>query len=95
VSGVVIMKAVQTCVACPSQWDAWDQDGNYWYLRYRHGRGTAERQPGPGWQTWDLHEADISFEGQDDDDDGCISLERFCELAGLPIDPECDRTSDL
>lgn len=36
-----IVKAHQTCYACPSQWDAWDEEGNYWYLRFRHGYGSA------------------------------------------------------
>jgi len=42
---VVIVRAVQTCEACPSQWDTWDDSGQFWYLRYRFARGTAERQP--------------------------------------------------
>lgn len=37
-----LVRAVQTCSACPSQWDAWDASGQYYYLRYRSGRGTVE-----------------------------------------------------
>lgn len=84
-SEVLIVRAVQTCSACPSQWDAWDLDGNYWYLRYRHSRGTAERQPSPDVDEWTVREPNISFCGEDADADGVISLERFCELAGLNL----------
>ena len=49
---VTLVRIIQTCAAMPSQWDAWDLDGNYWYLRYRFSRGTAERQPGPDYTTW-------------------------------------------
>lgn len=34
-----ITRAVQTSLACPSQWDAWDSEDNYYYLRFRHGQG--------------------------------------------------------
>lgn len=30
-------KLVRTCSACPSQWDAYDEDGRYYYIRYRSG----------------------------------------------------------
>ena len=80
---VILVKTVQTCRACPSQWNAWDLDGNYWYLRYRHGHGTAERQPGPDVDTWAWKEnGDISFTNEGTDlEDGEISLEDFCRMA--------------
>jgi hypothetical protein len=28
---------VQTCYACPSQWNAWTEDGKLVYIRYRYG----------------------------------------------------------
>lgn len=40
---IVLTRVVETCSACPSQWDAWDAAGNYYYLRYRWGIGTVER----------------------------------------------------
>jgi hypothetical protein len=81
---VIIVKAIQTCSACPSQWDAWDLDGNYWYLRYRHGQGTAERQPSPDPATWNSKPPNIAFE-HGDLWDGCIELEEFCQRAGLNL----------
>ena len=32
-----IVKIIETCSACPSQWDMWDAKGNYYYVRYRWG----------------------------------------------------------
>ena len=85
-SEVIIVRAIETCAACPSQWDAWDIDGNYWYLHYRHGRGTAERQPGPDISTWENYgPPDVRFEGSDDGSDGWIDLEDFCRRAGLTL----------
>jgi hypothetical protein len=43
VNEIILVRAVQTCQACLSQWDAWDLDGRYWYLRFRHGHGTMGR----------------------------------------------------
>lgn len=34
---ITITRMVQTCSACPSQWDGWDADGVYYYFRYRWG----------------------------------------------------------
>lgn len=41
---IVLTRVVQTCEACPSQWDAWDTDGTYYYLRFRHGHGRIESE---------------------------------------------------
>jgi len=32
-----IVKIIETCSACPSQWDMWDAEGNYYYVCYRWG----------------------------------------------------------
>lgn len=40
---ITLVRVVCTSLACPSQWDAWDDQGRYHYLRYRHGVGSAER----------------------------------------------------
>lgn len=39
-----IVKMVRTCVACPSQWDGWDENGTYFYFRYRHGILRVDRE---------------------------------------------------
>ena len=89
-SEVILRKIIMTCGACPAQWDAWDVDGNYWYLRYRHSRGTAERQPGPDVATWTNRQPNISFDTMDGETyaDGWIELRDFCRLAGLNIHPD-------
>lgn len=38
-----LTRIVQTCSACPSQWDAWDEAGTYYYVRYRFGRFTVTK----------------------------------------------------
>ncbi|GAA3267866.1 hypothetical protein [Streptomyces labedae] len=47
VEGLTLVRVVRTCSAHPSQWDAWTAEGQYLYLRYRHGEGCVERRPGP------------------------------------------------
>lgn len=81
---VIITRATKTCEACPAQWDAYDADGRYWYLRYRHGRGSAERQPCPDTATWTDNAPEISF-AHGDRLDGTMDLETFCDLAGLTL----------
>lgn len=34
---IKITKLVQTCTACPSQYEGWTDKGEYVYVRYRHG----------------------------------------------------------
>jgi len=40
--GVELSRLEQTGRDCPSQWDAWTDDGRYLYIRYRHGCLTVE-----------------------------------------------------
>lgn len=76
-----VVKAVQTCLAYPSQWDAWTDEGQYLYLRFRHGVGTVEEQPNPDTDSWADKAPEIEF--QHDDLDGWISLEEFAAHANL------------
>lgn len=43
---LVLTHTVRTCRSMPAQWDAWTTDGQYLYLRYRHGVGSVETYPG-------------------------------------------------
>jgi hypothetical protein len=88
VSEVILKRVIQTCASHPSQWDAWDADGNYWYLRYRFAHGTAERQPGPDPTQWTSEDVRAEFATDRGEYDGDISLAEFCQLAGLNIHPE-------
>lgn len=89
---VILTKVVETCGACPSQWDAWDLDGNYWYLRYRSAHGSAQRFPGPDTSTWNMDPPNISFDTLDDHNPlhGVMSLAEFCQRAGLTLHPEVE-----
>jgi hypothetical protein len=44
-----IVRAVQTAMMCPSQWDLWDADDNYYYARYRHGCGELRQYQDEDW----------------------------------------------
>ncbi|MEU1373010.1 hypothetical protein ABZ442_05010 [Streptomyces triculaminicus] len=80
-----LARVVETCSACPSQWDAWTVTGQYLYLRYRSGIGTVEEQPGPDPDTWEDLEPITTF--GEPSRDGDISIEAFCEAAGLVLAP--------
>ena len=40
-----IVKMVETCGGCPSQWDGWDDEGAYYYFRYRWGYLRIDKAP--------------------------------------------------
>lgn len=83
---VVLTKTEQTCWACPSQWDGWDAEGNYYYLRYRWGVGTVDAYPNADSDTWrSAPDGRIAHFKWGDDLDGVISLEDFVALAGLEL----------
>ncbi|MEV4969828.1 hypothetical protein [Streptomyces scopuliridis] len=89
-AGWRLVKVVRTCRACPSQWDAWRADGQYLYLRYRHGVGSVEAQPGPDTDTWNESGDVLLAEWDDGTSSGDISLEEFLALAGLELAPGAD-----
>jgi hypothetical protein len=83
-----LARIVQTCQSCPSQWNAWDASGQYYYLRYRCGRGTVETAASPEdyvnpdtWSTTvrEFHHGD-QLEGE-------IELDQFLELAQMRLAP--------
>ena len=80
----VIARAVETCGGLPAQWDAWTTDGQYLYLRYRHGLGTVNAEPSPNWMTWTESSRIASFDTGDSLDGG-MGLAEFCERAGLVL----------
>jgi hypothetical protein len=87
----VIARAVRTCTACPSQWDAWTADGQYLYLRYRWGVGTADAYDNPNSDTWTTPpDGAISHFDTGDRLDGDIALEDFCAQAGLTVAADAD-----
>ncbi|MFJ2190265.1 hypothetical protein ACIOJE_20385 [Kitasatospora sp. NPDC087861] len=90
--GRKLIRVVQTCAACPSQWDAWTADGQYLHLRYRHGEGCVEWHSGPDDDadtpdSWNEGLAGLLVEWDDGTDGGVISLEDFLAAAGLGLAP--------
>lgn len=84
---ITIVRAIQTSSACPSQWDAWDADGQYYYLRFRHGQGTAQAmdQANPNYQ------AELVGQFVDDDPwNGSIELDEFLKRAGMALSPNVE-----
>lgn len=97
---ITIVRAVQTCTACPSQWDAWDADGNYYYLRYRHGHGEVTQFRDEDWwkaKDWGGYSDNPGFIGQvaqfshGDPLDGLIELDEFARLAGMLLELQEER----
>lgn len=86
VTPAALVRVVRTCAAYPSQWDAWTADGRYLYLRYRHGTGSVEEQPGPDTDTWTDGEPLVEWD--DGTDGGDVTLEEFCTAAGLVLAPD-------
>ncbi|MFE6185154.1 hypothetical protein ACFQ6U_12100 [Streptomyces sp. NPDC056465] len=88
---VTVARAVRTCLASPSQWDAWTTEGQYLYFRYRHGEGTVEQHPSEDTDTWDLGGGSRLWTlWNDGTDDGEIALPEFLALAGLRLAPDAE-----
>jgi len=92
---ITITRAVQTSFACPSQWDAWDADGNYYYLRYRSGCGRVQHFPGgPAfWERPDEKGELVSSFEFGDEYNGTLTLEEFATHAQLDLAPDVKTTS--
>jgi len=84
---ITLIHVVQTSIACPSQWDAWDADGNYYYLRYRYGHGQVRQYRTADWV--DAAEDELVGIVADFEHghplDGDIALEDFARLAGIAV----------
>jgi hypothetical protein len=70
---IILVRAVQTCIAAPCQWDAWDVNGRYYYLHFRGGIGWIGH-------SYDKNEAIDSFEDNGWPD---IQIEDFCSNLGI------------
>jgi len=87
---VIIVRAVMTAMACPSQWDAWDADGNYYYLRYRYAHGSVTQYRTADWcdMTGDQLVRHVSeFVTHGHPLDGDIGLADFARRAGIELAP--------
>lgn len=94
---ITLVKVVETCSGAPSQWDAWDADGQYYYMRFRHGGGTVHAEPGPDEATWTSFPKEMGrpfsdgavahFRRSHDIADSCITLQDFLDATGLQLAP--------
>ena len=92
-----LVKLVQTCTACPSQWDAWDEDGNYVYIRYRHGHLSVESHTdkagfythGGPWTDYAIFEAYVG-----DGLDGYMETEEMLKLIGAEFEVEAEAEAE-
>lgn len=84
-----IVKAVRTCLACPSQWDAWTGTGTYLYLRFRHGIGTADLYPSGRGERVGTSVRVAEFQARDGLG-GVIELDDFCARTGIELAPDAD-----
>ncbi|MEV6262569.1 hypothetical protein AB0M42_17730 [Streptomyces sp. NPDC051784] len=87
---VTLAQVVRTCPASPSQWDAWTTDGQYLYLRYRHGEGSVEQHPSEDPGTWDGEGSRLLTLWDDGSGGGEISLPDFLAAAGLRLAPDAE-----
>jgi hypothetical protein len=86
---VTLVRVTMTSIACPAQWDAWDEAGNYYYLRYRHGHGSIRQYRTADWTRSDEDELirDVASFDHGHPLDGSITLEDFARLAGITLAP--------
>ena len=83
---ITLVRVVETCMACPAQWDGWDADGQTYYMRFRSGIGTVEAVPTATTTPESLNDARLVAEFRHGDNMlGSIELELFCRLAGIRI----------
>jgi hypothetical protein len=95
-------------MACPAQWDAWDEEGNYYYLRYRHGCGAMIQYKTEDWldapYPGDVNFANVYTSNPEyirhvaefeygDPLDGDIELDDFARLADVELDPKIYHTN--
>ncbi|RPE40253.1 hypothetical protein EDD90_3289 [Streptomyces sp. Ag109_O5-1] len=87
-----LARVVETCQACPSQWDAWTTEGQYLYLRYRFGHGSVERHANPDVNTWgdDYDPVIAEFHDPDQPYAGTIELDEFLRRAELQLAPDAE-----
>lgn len=90
---IVIVKAVQTCIACPSQWDAWDANGQYYYLRWRNSRGSVDAFDDKEPSTWGTAPLGTIAHWRGDLPWKDGELQAFCDRAGLTLAPDADVTT--
>lgn len=86
---ITFVRVVQTSFACPSQWDAWDAEGNYFYCKYRYGHGQVRHYKTEDWvEAHDDQLIDVVADFTHGHPlDGSMTLEEFAQHAGIILAP--------
>jgi hypothetical protein len=86
---ITLARVVCTLSCVPTQWDAWDTEGRYYYLRYRFGRGTVDTYDDPDSDTWNVIPDGRIAQFHDENDPWCgeIELDEFLRRAGMTLMP--------
>ena len=83
---IILARAVRTCTAVPSQWNAWTVDGQYLYLRYRSGIGTVDAYDDEDFEKWTrIPDGAVARFDTGDRSDGEMDLPEFCQRTGLRL----------
>lgn len=91
---LVLARVVRTCVAVPSQWNAWTVDGQYLYLRYRSGIGTVDAYDIEDSDAWTrIPDGAVARFDTGDPLDGEMDIEEFCQRASLQLADDAEVTS--
>lgn len=86
VEPIALARVVQSCRACPSQWNAWDAEGQYYYLRFRCGRGTVESAASPAdYVNPETPNTLVAEFTHGDRWSGELALDEFLALAGMAL----------
>lgn len=72
----------------PCEWNAWNEEGEYFYLRYRRGVGKVTKQPDGDPKTWTNTGEEIIRSWNDHTDANDIALSDFLERAAITLDSE-------
>ena len=80
VERLVIKRLIQTCTACPAQWEGWVEGGKMIYVRFRWGYLSVNISSMPTENVYDTVRGREIFGRQLSDDlDGCFDIEKLIE----------------
>ena len=88
-----VVKLIQTCYACPSQWEGTLDDGRMIYIRFRWGNLTISVSPTPTTDVYDAVGGEVIYSKRTSDGlDGVMDYEEFKSLTKglLNLPAQCE-----